>query len=218
MNAPTPRYVIGISGRTTETLAAQADTLATYLDATERDPRRAAFAGTVTLPAVAKTLLRHRDAYPHRFAFVATTLAEAIESLRFFAEHPDSGNQLRGKGIYAGRVETNLFGDRLNADQDYVQNLTAAGHYNRLAGLWTVGFPIDWTIVHPQLDLELPAYLPPPPCRANDSGQHPPPTPMRPAHRRSPNRRQRSPHRPTPPSQLTCLRPPRRLGRSRKPG
>ncbi|WP_433663079.1 phosphopantetheine-binding protein [Nocardia sp. CA-128927] len=163
MSTPVPRYVIGVSARTAETLAAQADTLATYLDSTERDPRRAAFAGTVTLASVAKTLLRRRETFPHRFAFVTATLAEAVESLRFFAEHPDSGNRLRGKGIYANRVEMTLFNDGLAADQEYVRQLAADGCYDRLAALWTVGFPINWSVVHPELDVELPAYLPPTP-------------------------------------------------------
>ncbi|MFI6998729.1 phosphopantetheine-binding protein [Nocardia sp. NPDC050175] len=161
MNAPVPRYIIGVSGHTAETLAAQADTLATYLAATEQDPRRAAFADTVTLAAVAKTLLRHRAGLPHRFAFVASKLSDAVESLRFFAEHQDSGNQLRGKGIYANRVEMDSFGDRLAADQEYVRQLAANESYDRLAALWSVGFPIDWSIVHPELAAELPAYLPP---------------------------------------------------------
>ncbi|MFI6165329.1 phosphopantetheine-binding protein [Nocardia sp. NPDC051052] len=163
MNAPVPRYIIGVSSRTAETLAAQANTLATYLDATERDPRRAAFATTVTLAAVAKTLLRHRDGLPHRFAFVAATLSGAVESLRFFAEQEDSGNRLSGKGIYASRAEVNLFGDGSPADQNYVRQLATDGSYHRLAALWSVGFPIDWSIVHPELDMELPAYLPPTP-------------------------------------------------------
>ncbi|MEU7141073.1 phosphopantetheine-binding protein [Nocardia sp. NPDC046473] len=161
MNAPVPRYVLVVSGRTAETLVVQADTLATYLAATEQDPRRAAFGGTVTLATVAKTLLRHRAGLPHRFAFVATRLSDAVESLRFFVEHQDSANQLRGKGIYANRVEMDSFGDRLAADQEYVRQLAANGSYDRLAALWSVGFPIDWVIVHPELEVELPAYLPP---------------------------------------------------------
>ncbi|MFD6157955.1 phosphopantetheine-binding protein [Nocardia sp. NPDC060256] len=163
MNAPVPRYVLGVSSHTAETLAGQASTLATYLAGTEQDPRRTAFAGTVTLTAVAKTLLRHRAGLPHRFAFVAAGLSDAVESLRFFVEHQDSGNQLRGNGIYASRVEMDSFGDRLAADQEYVRQLAADGSYDRLAALWSVGFPIDWSIVYPELEAELPAYLPPTP-------------------------------------------------------
>ncbi|MFI6046373.1 phosphopantetheine-binding protein [Nocardia sp. NPDC051321] len=163
MNAPAPRYIIGVSGRTAETLAAQANTLATYLDAAEREPRRAAFATTVTLASVAKTLLRYRAGLPHRFAFVTARLSDAVESLRFFAEHQGSGNRLSERGIYASRVEMSMFGDGSAADQNYVRQLATDGSHHRLAALWSVGFPIDWSIVHPELDIELPAYLPPTP-------------------------------------------------------
>ncbi|WP_069166768.1 acyl carrier protein [Nocardia altamirensis] len=155
-----PRYVFGVSGRTAEALLAQADTLANYLESSVRD-RRAAFATTVTLPAVAKTLLLHREALEHRLAFVVSTLADAVEQLRYFAEHSDNGIWLRGRGIYASRAEANQFGDVLDADREYLRQLVAAGHLDRLAALWSVGFPVDWSAVHPELTEELPVYLPP---------------------------------------------------------
>ncbi|MFG1792210.1 phosphopantetheine-binding protein [Nocardia sp. NPDC049149] len=156
-----PRYVFGVSGRTAEALLAQAGTLADYLESSVRDRRRAAFATTVTLPAVAKTLLLRREALEHRLAFVASTLADAVEQLRYFVEQSDNGMSLRGRGIHASRAEANQFGDALEADREYLRQLVAAGHLDRLAALWSVGFPVDWSAVHPELTEELPVYLPP---------------------------------------------------------
>jgi acyl transferase domain-containing protein len=155
------RFVIALSARDRDTLVAHARVMADYLDFDRKDRWRKAFADTLTLPAVVKTLLRCREAYAHRAAFAADSLAEVADLLRAVTAESGDAKRLRNRGIYVGTVDVDPLFGQLAEDHDYLLRLIAAGQFDRVATLWTLGFPIDWQIVHPELDKHLPVYLPP---------------------------------------------------------
>ncbi|HJQ45739.1 MAG TPA: phosphopantetheine-binding protein [Amycolatopsis sp.] len=155
-------YVIAVSGRSEDSVAAHAEDLARYLSGGQHAPARVAFGHLLTLPAVACTLLRRRETLTHRLACTAGSIAEAAEKLSTAARHTGDHLTLAGLGIYTGSVPWSLFGGERHAeDRDYLSRLAAGGRHDQLARLWTVGYPVDWALVYPELRDERPVYLPP---------------------------------------------------------
>lgn len=155
------RYVLAMSAGTAESLNAHAQRLSAFLGG------RGAFAHTATLPGVAATLLNFRGDAPHRpahrLSLTAATVAEAVEKLVVFTEHPGHPKLLAPQGLYANTVEWSAFdGDAPDGqDQKYLLELAESGRHDQLAKLWSVGFPVDWRHVYPDLATERPVYLPP---------------------------------------------------------
>ncbi|WP_439657499.1 phosphopantetheine-binding protein [Lentzea sp. HUAS TT2] len=153
------RYVLTISAGTAESLTAYAQGLAAFL--ASNGPR--AFGHTATLPGVAATLLNFRRCAPHRLALSAATLAEAAAKLAVFGEHTSNPKLLAPQGLYANVVDRSAFDGVEDQDLDYLLALAASARHDQLARLWSVGFPVDWRHVYPELATERPVYLPPPP-------------------------------------------------------
>jgi hypothetical protein len=152
------RYVLTISAGSAESLSAHAHRLAAFLSG---DSRRA-FHHTTTLPAVAATLLNFRRRAPHRLAFSAATLPEMTDRLTAFTEHPSQPQSLAPQGLYANVVQQSAFTGEAE-DQEYLLALAANARHDQLARLWSVGFPIDWRLIYPELVSVRPVYLPPAP-------------------------------------------------------
>jgi hypothetical protein len=152
------RYVLTISAGSAESLSAHAHRLAAFLSG---DSRRA-FHHTTTLPAVAVTLLNFRRRAPHRLAFSAATLPEMTDRLTAFTEHLSQPQSLAPQGLYANVVQQSAFTGEAE-DQEYLLALAANARHDQLARLWSVGFPIDWRLIYPELVSVRPVYLPPAP-------------------------------------------------------
>ncbi|USX56208.1 acyl carrier protein [Lentzea sp. HUAS12] len=155
------RYVLTISAGTAESLTAHAQGLAAFL--TGDGPR--VFGHTATLPGVAATLLHFRPCAPHRLALSAGTLAEAAAKLTVFGEHASNPELLAPQGLYARVVDRSAFDGVEDQDLGYLLALAASARHDQLARLWSVGFPVDWRHVYPELAAERPVYLPPAPLR-----------------------------------------------------
>ncbi|MCT2582275.1 acyl carrier protein [Actinophytocola gossypii] len=163
-SSPAARFVLTISAGSAESLTAYVRGLSTFLSGDPR-PGRHPFPHTVTLPGVAATLLNFRRCAPHRLALSAATLAEAADKLISFTEHTSNPHSTAPHGLYANVIHRSTFDEDAVAsqDRDYLLALAASGRHEQLAKLWSVGFPVDWRHVYPELVAERPVYLPPVP-------------------------------------------------------
>lgn len=163
-DVPENRYVLTISTDSADSLIAHARALATLLSS-ESSPRRSTFGPPVDLPAVAATLLKFRATRPHRLAFSAGSVAEAVTKLETFVAHSGAPKHLGAQGVYVNVVEWSVFDQGSQDDDEYLQALAYRGRHDHLAKLWTVGFPVAWCLVYPELADEKPVYLTPTPLR-----------------------------------------------------
>ncbi|MBJ7901759.1 acyl carrier protein [Streptomyces sp. DSM 110735] len=159
------RYVLTVSAGSAESLTAHARGLAAFLSGGPRSGRRAFPRSSATLPGVAATLLNFRQCAPYRLALSAATVAEAADKLIAFTEHAVNPKSLAPQGLYANVIHTSTFdGDAVEGqDRNYLLGLAASARHDQLARLWSVGFPVDWRHVYPELVAERPVYLPPAP-------------------------------------------------------
>ena len=159
MTSRLARYVLTLSAGSAESLNAYAHGLATFLSGGQR-----AFPLTATLPGIAATLLNFRRCAPHRLAFSAATTAEVAEKLIAFTEDDSNPKSLASQGLYANVIHWSAFDDAVeSADSNYLLELAAGERHDQLAKLWSVGFPVDWRAVYPELTAERPVHLPPVP-------------------------------------------------------
>jgi hypothetical protein len=156
------RYVLTISAGSAESLTAHAHGLAGFLSGDPRSGRRA-FAGMATLPGVAATLLNFRRSAPHRLALSAATVAEAADKLAAFTDQGSNPGSPASQGLYVNVVHWSAFDEDTPDDRDYLRALATSARHDQLAKLWSVGFPVDWRHVYPELAAERPVYLPPAP-------------------------------------------------------
>jgi hypothetical protein len=162
MAAHTGSFVVALSGRDGESLTAQAEDLSRYLRDSRGEPARVAFSHAVTLPAVVKTLLCTRETYAHRLSFTAGSIAEAADLLQTYLSLAGDGRALVLNRIYRNTVDRSIFDEPDEAaDREYLARLAADGRHRQLARLWTVGYPVDWARVYPELTGQRPIYLPP---------------------------------------------------------
>jgi hypothetical protein len=160
VTAPMRRYLVPLSTRDPDTLIAQAQVLADYLDHSRHDRRRTAFADAICLSSVVATLLS-REQHACRVAFSADSLTDAVTRLRTFVAESGDSKRLRCMGIHVNVADVDQFAEELAEDRAYLARLLDGGRYDRVGALWTVGFPIDWRVVYPELADEPPIYLPP---------------------------------------------------------
>lgn len=163
-SSPAARYVLTISAGSAESLTTYAHRLAAFLSGDPRSGRRA-FPHTAALPGVAATLLNFRRCAPHRLALSAATVAEAADKLIAFTEHVSQPKSLAPQGLYSNVIHGSAFDGDVVDEQDrkYLLSLAASARHDQLAKLWSVGFPVDWRHVYPELVAERPVYLPPAP-------------------------------------------------------
>jgi hypothetical protein len=154
------RYLVPLSTRDLDSLITQAQVLADYLDRGLHDRRRTAFADTICLESVVATLLS-REQHACRVAFSAGSLAEAVTRLHTVVAESGDWKLLRRMKIHVNIADTDQFAEELAEDRAYLARLLVAGRYDRVGALWTLGFPIDWRAVYPELVDEPPIYLPP---------------------------------------------------------
>jgi amino acid adenylation domain-containing protein len=104
------------------------------------------------LPAIAATLQQGREAMTHRFAFVATSLAQAIDILR----RRGDGAPLPG-GVHAGLQPR---GPRPEAPAISADAVWNDAQCDALLAAWVVGAPIDWARLHAEAPalVSLPTY------------------------------------------------------------
>ena len=104
------------------------------------------------LPAVAATLQLGREAMTHRLAFVATSLADTIETLRRFA-----GGEPLPPGTQVGQP---LRGSHVDAPALSPEDAWTISRCDALLAAWIAGAPVDWASLHgerPAL-VSLPTY------------------------------------------------------------
>jgi acyl carrier protein len=160
MTASMRRYLVALSTRDPDALITQAQVLADYLDHSRHDRRRTVFTDTIRLSSVVATLLS-REQHACRVAFSAGSLAEAVTRLHTVVAESGDGKRLQRMKIHVNTADTDQFAEELAEDRAYLERLLAGGRYDRIAALWTLGFPIDWRAVYPELADEPPIYLPP---------------------------------------------------------
>ncbi|WP_083660906.1 acyl carrier protein [Actinophytocola xanthii] len=162
-SSPAARFVLTISGSSAESLFAYVQKLSAVLS---DDPRsgRHPFPRAVTFAGVAATLLNFRRCAPHRLAFTAASLAEAADKLLSFTEHTSNPEAAAPQGLYVNVIHRSTFDGAVETqDRDYLRALAASARHDQLAKLWSVGFPVDWRHVYPELIAERPIWLPPAP-------------------------------------------------------
>jgi acyl transferase domain-containing protein len=160
VTASTRRYVVPLSTRDLDPLITQARVLADYLDHSRGDRRRSVFADTIRLPSVVATLMS-REQHACRVAFSADSLSETVTRLHTVVAESGDWKRLQRMKIHLNVADTGKFAEELAEDRAYLERLLAGGRYDRVAALWTLGFPIDWRAVYPELADEPPIYLPP---------------------------------------------------------
>ncbi|SDY56872.1 amino acid adenylation domain-containing protein [Lysobacter sp. yr284] len=121
--------------------ARRADRLVEYArrlaDALERGGHRDA-----DLAAIAATLQTGREAMEHRLGFVATSLAQAIATLRRFAEGAASADAIHLGAPGRGGVDP--------ASAHSVQAWLREGRFDPVLAAWAAGATVDWSALYPQ--------------------------------------------------------------------
>ena len=145
-----PMALIPLSARTAEQLSRKAAELLAFLGNSKPYPLR----------NVAYTLQVGREAMDERVAFPVTSLAELKTRLQAFV-----GGQDASEGVHRGQARQNkealsLFTE--DADMSAtVEKWLANGKLEKLAQLWSRGYPLDWQRLYPEAKPEfvsLPGY------------------------------------------------------------
>jgi acyl transferase domain-containing protein len=160
VTAPMRRYLVPLSARDPDSLIIQARVLADYLDHSRHDRRRTAFADAICLSSVVATLLS-REQHACRVALSADSLTDTVTGLRTAVAESGDRKRLQRMKIHVNIANADQFAEELEEDRAYLARLLAGGRYDRVGVLWTLGFPIDWRAVYPELADEPPIYLPP---------------------------------------------------------
>ncbi len=130
------KSIVVLSAKTEGALARRVSDLVTSLEKNTQD-----------LTSIAYTLQTGREHFPHRVAFVASSVTELLAKLRDLQSHN------KGVKVFSS-VLSGKNGSSVNAmdsdDQSYiVERCISKGQYDKLAKLWCEGFDISWSMLYP---------------------------------------------------------------------